>query len=57
MLRREIDKQMGEAYEIRKEVDYQQTRNLDMAASIRDLEVRLKDKEDQMYAMRKDLDS
>ena len=46
MLRREIDKQMGEAYEIRKEVDYQQTRNLDMAASIRDLEIRLKDKED-----------
>lgn len=57
IVRREIDKSASEAYEIRKEVDYQQNRNLDLAASIRDLEIRVKDKDDQLYAMRKDLDS
>jgi hypothetical protein len=56
-VRREIDKAAAEAYEIRKEVDYQQNRNLDLAASIRDMEVRVKDKDDQLYAIRKDLDS
>ncbi len=32
LLRKEIDKQMAEAYEMRKEVDYQGSRNQDVAA-------------------------
>lgn len=36
LIRREIDKLMAEAYDLRKEVDYQQGRNQDMAMQIRD---------------------
>lgn len=57
MLRRDIDKQTAEIYELRKEIDYQAARNADINAQIRDLEFRVKDKDDQIYAMRKDLDS
>lgn len=32
MLRKEMDKQLAEAYELRKEVDYQGQRNNDCAA-------------------------
>ena len=57
MLRRENDKQTGEGYELRKEIDYHSVRNADIGTQLRDLEFRVKDKEDQIYAMRKDLDS
>lgn len=57
MLRREADALQGETYELRKECDYQAGRNLDMGAEARDMEIRLKDKDDQLYAMRKDLDN
>ncbi len=57
MLRRENDKQTGEVFELRKEIDYHSVRNADLNTQIRDLEFRVKDKDDQIYAMRKDLDS
>jgi len=46
MLRRDIDKQSAEIYELRKEIDYQAARNADINAQIRDLEFRVKDKDD-----------
>lgn len=55
--RREADAQMSETYELRKEGENQSGRNLDIGSQIRDLELRLKDKEDQMYSIRKDLDN
>jgi len=57
LLRREADKITSETYEIRKESEYQASRNLDVSSQIRDLELRLKDKEDQTYVTRKDLDN
>ena len=42
---------------MRKEIEYVQARNNDVAMQIRDLELRLKDKDDMSYAMRKDLDA
>jgi hypothetical protein len=46
MLRRECDGLTAETYEVRKDADYQTGRNLDMGSQVRDLEIRLKDKED-----------
>ena len=57
MFRRDIDKQLAEIYDIRKEIDYQGARNAELQVQTRDLEFRAKDKEDQLYVMRKDLDS
>ena len=57
LLRREIDKLMAEVYDIRKELDFQQGRNLDMSAQIRDQELRLKEKDDNLFALRREIDS
>ena len=57
MIRREIDKSNAEIFDLRKEIDYQAARNAEINSQIRDLEFRVKDKDDQIYAMRKDLDS
>lgn len=57
LLRRDNDKVQAEIYDLRKETDYNAARNADIQAQIRDLELRAKDKEDQIYSMRKELDS
>lgn len=46
MLRRENDKQSAEVFDLRKEIDYQSVRNADLSVQIRDLEFRVKDKDD-----------
>jgi predicted nucleic acid-binding Zn-ribbon protein len=56
-LRRDNDKCQAEIYDLRKEIDYSNVRNGDLSTQIRDLEFRIKDKDDQLYALRKDLDS
>ena len=56
-LRRDNDKQLSEIYELRKEIEYQAARNADVSGQIRELELRSKDKDDQLYALRKDADS
>eukprot|EP00347_Sterkiella_histriomuscorum_P001800 403370630 len=57
LLRRDCDKVQAEIYDLRKEIDYNAVRNTDIQTQIRDLEFRVKDKDDQLYAMRKELDS
>ena len=57
MIRREIDKVQAEAYEVRKELDYQQGRNVDVSNQLRELDLRLRDKDEQLNAIRRDLDS
>ncbi len=56
LLRRDTDKQVTDLYELRKENEFQNARNLDMGAQVRELEARLKDREDQLFLQRKDLD-
>lgn len=46
LLRRENDKQNAEVFDLRKEIDYQSARNADLSVQIRDLEFRVKDKDD-----------
>jgi hypothetical protein len=42
--------------ELRKENEFAAARNLDMSAQVRELEARLKDRDDQLFLQRKDLD-
>lgn len=57
LLRRDGDKQTTDLYELRKENEFQGARNLDMSAQLRELEARLKDREDSLFLQRKDLDA
>lgn len=56
-LKKDIDKALAEAYDLRKEVNYNQTRNQDMADAVRGNDIRLKEKDEQAYLIRKDLDN
>jgi chromosome segregation ATPase len=56
-IRRDADKQAADLYELRKENEFQAARNLDLGAQIRELEARLKDREDTLFIIRKDLEA
>lgn len=56
-LRHQTDKQVQELFELRKENEFQSARNLDLGGQVRELELRLKDRDDQLYILRKDLDA
>ena len=55
-LRRDNERVGAENYDLRKEIDFQEGRNADVAIQIRDTEMRLKEKEDQLFACRRDVD-
>ena len=57
ILRRDTDKQVADLYELRKDNEFQGARNHDLALQVRDLEARLKDREDQLFLQRKDLEA
>lgn len=57
LLRRDGDKQAQDLYELRKDNEFQAARNLDMSIQVRELEARLKDREDQAFVSRKDLEA
>lgn len=42
---------------MRKEVDFQEGRNADVAVQIRDSELRLKEKEEMLYSVRREVES
>lgn len=56
-LRRDGDKQAADLYDLRKEIEFQTGRNLDLGAQVRELEARLKDREDTLFLQRKDLEA
>lgn len=56
-LRRDAEKATSDNFELRKEVDFSQNRNLDLGAQVRDLEIRLKDREESLFLQRKDLEN
>lgn len=55
-LRRDNDRVSAENYDLRKEVDFQDGRNADLGVQIRDTELRLKEKEDNLFASRRDVE-
>ncbi len=56
-LRRDTDKQVGDLYELRKDNEFQAARNLDLSAQVRELETRLKERDDTLFLQRKDLEA
>ena len=56
VLRRDNDRVTGENYDLRKEVDFQDGRNADVTVQIRDNEMRLKEKEDNLFASRREIE-
>jgi len=56
-LRRDNERVAAENYDLRKEVDFQEGRNADVSVQIRDSELRLKEKEDNLFAVRRDVES
>lgn len=56
-LRRDNERVAAENYDLRKEVDFQEGRNADVSVQIRDSEIRLKEKEDNLFGVRRDVES
>ena len=56
-LSRDNERVAAENYDLRKEVDFQEGRNADVSVQIRDSELRLKEKEDLLYNVRRDVES
>ena len=56
-LRRDNERVAAENYDLRKEVDFQEGRNADVSVQIRDSEIRLKEKEDHLFAVRREVES
>ena len=55
-LRRDNERVASENYDLRKEVDFQEGRNADVSVQLRDTELRLKEKEDQLFCVRREVD-
>lgn len=53
-LRRENERVAAENYDARKEVDFCGARNGDLSVQIRDAEIRLKEKEENLFVVRRD---
>lgn len=56
-LTRDNDHTAAENYDLRKNVDFSNGRNGEMAVQIRDTEIRLKEREDAIFVTRKDVDA
>ncbi len=56
-LRRDNERVAAENFDLRKEVDFQEGRNADVAVQIRDSELRLKEKEDTHFNIRREVES
>ena len=55
-LRRDNERVAAENYDLRKEVDFQEGRNADVSVQLRDTELRLKEKEDTLFMVRREVD-
>lgn len=56
-MRGDIDRQSHENFEQRKNQELTESRNAEMGNAARGMESRLRDREDQIYGLRKDLES
>ena len=56
-LRRDNERVAGENYDLRKEVEFQEGRNADVSVQIRDTELRLKEKEETLFGVRREVES
>lgn len=55
--RRDNERVTAENFDLRKELEFQESRNADISIQIRDTEVRLKEKEEQLFQCRRDVEN
>ena len=56
-LRKDVDRVATDCYDIRKHVEATEARNVDLGAQIRSLDINIKEREDGLYACRKDIEN
>ena len=57
MLRSDIDRQTADNYELRKQLEFQESKVGDLGSQARNLEARLREREEQAYGVRRDLEA
>lgn len=55
-LRKDVDRVSQDCYDLRKNIEDTEARNVDLGGAIRANDVQIKDKEDHLFAVRKDID-
>lgn len=55
-LRRDVDRVSQDCYDLRKNIEETEARNVDIGGAIRSNDVQIKEKEDHLFAVRKDID-
>jgi regulator of replication initiation timing len=56
-LRRDVDRVSADCYDYRKNIEATEARNVDLAGKIRSVEIRCKEKEDNLYGCKKDIEN
>ena len=56
-LRRDVDRVSADCYDLRKNIEGQEVRNVDLGGQIRSQDVTIKDKEENLYAVKKDIEN
>lgn len=56
-LRKDVDRVSQDCYDLRKNIEETEARNVDLGGAIRANEVQIKEREDHLFAVRKDIDS
>jgi len=56
-LRRDVDRVSVDCYDLRKNIESTEGRNVDMSGKIRTVEIRSKEKEDELYSIKKDTEN
>jgi len=56
-LRRDVDRVSADCYDFRKNIECTEARNVDLSGKIRSVEIRAKEKEDNLYGCKKDIEN
>jgi len=56
-LRRDVDRVSSDCYDLRKNIEGTEARNGDLAGQVRSLDIQSKDKEENLYGVKKDIEN
>ena len=56
-LRRDCDRVAADCYDLRKNIESTECRNVDLSGKIRSMDIQIKEKEDNLFGVRKDIDN
>lgn len=55
-LRKDVDRVSADCYDLRKNIESTEARNVDLGAQVRSQDINIKEKEDNIYAVKKDIE-